>query len=180
MADTQGNPGAEAQPGADASKGDTNPQQVPGDRQQPVADGSGRGAEKTYSFKEDRSDWIPRQRLNESSAKYEKRIADYEARVAAIEQQQDGVKKAFGINTPSKKEQEVAEMREAIYEVLPHLRGLEKLTPEQLEQILATAEAAGETTRSHWERQADTMIGDVESEIVEELGVEKSTPYSIR
>ena len=182
MAEQNGNPGAaEAQPGAGASNTNTNPQDAAAGGQQAVAGGEGRQeAAKTFSYNEDRSQWIPRQRLNESTAKYEQRIAAYEDRLAKIEQQQEGVKKAFGVNTPSKKEQEVAELKEAIYEVLPHLRGLENLTAEQLEQVLSAAESANDTTRTHWERQAETMISSVEDEIVGELGVEKLTPRQQR
>lgn len=182
MAEQNGNPGAaDAQSGASASNTNTNPQDASGGGQQPVAGGEGRQeAAKTFSYKEDRSEWIPRQRLNESNAKYEQRIAAYEERIAKIEQQQEGVKKAFGVNTPSKEESEAAELREALYKVLPNARLLERLDEEQLAELLEAAKSAKHTTGQHWNRVASEMIGDARLRVAEEIGVEELTPTQIK
>jgi len=63
-----------------------------------------------------------------------------------------------------------------LQEMFPGLKALDKLTPEQLQEVLDAAGSARSTTQHHWERHADTMLTDLDAEVADALGVEKLTP----
>lgn len=178
-----GNPGAGA-PGADGGQPNANADPSGGGKA-PVAGAGGQGqgggtpagGEKSYTYKEDRGDWVPRHRLNEVSTKLTKQIETLQKQ---FEEQQGRVKKVFGLEEGSPEEREAEEIRERLYKVAPFLKNLERLTPEQLERIERAAELAEETTNTQWERHAETMVADLESEVASSLGVEKLTPTQRR
>lgn len=172
-----GNPGdGNVQPGAGGDGNTPNPQNAPGGGQQPVAGAGGEGnkpggqGDKQYTYKEDRTDWVPRSRLNEVTGKLGKQIENLQRQ---FEDQQGRVKKVFGIEEGSEEEREAEEIRKRLYQVVPWLKNLENLTPEQLERIERAAELAEESSTSQWETHAIKMVEDLESEVSSALGVEK-------
>lgn len=164
------NPG-EQKPGA----GGDNTQQKPTDgapADKGVGQKQGEG-EKTYSFKEDRSDWVPRHRLNETSGKLteaEKRAIKAEA---DLEQERKRTRALAGVETPSEEEAEAEKIKGVLYKMFPQLETLEGLTKEQLQEVLDAARSAKTASRSTWERHATTMLNDLDSEASEILGVDK-------
>src|SRR5687767_7720335 len=89
------NPGTENQPGA----GENQPVpavQPPQAGVLPAAQPP-TPAEKTFSFKEDRSDWIPRTRLNEESGKRTKLEQQVTALNERLEMEQRRVRAAMGL-----------------------------------------------------------------------------------
>jgi hypothetical protein len=163
--------------GAGGGNPNPNPNDASGGGKQPVGDGSG---EKSFSYKEDRSDWIPRHRLTETSGKVtaaERRAQELET---ALEQERQRVRALSGVEPKDPKDAEAEELREALYKLVPALKNLEGLTPDQLEEIREAASAARETSVSTWERHAETMVGDLEAELAEKLGVDKLTPTQSR
>ncbi len=166
-----GNPGGENQPGAVVDTSTQQPQNPPGGGQTPVA-----GADKPYSFKEDRSDWVPRQRLNESTEKYDKRIKALEAQLGDQQSQQERIKKAFGVETPSTEEAEAEAVREQLYKILPGLKNLDRFSPEQLDKILAAADTAQAAGGAHWKRHANSMFESLSTETASRIGAGELTP----
>jgi len=173
----QGNAGAagSGQGGGQQQAAQQNPsgggQQPQG--QQPVA--GAQAGEKTYSFKEDRSDWIPRTRLNETSGKLtaaEKRARDAEV---ALEQERKRTRALAGVENVDPKTAEAEEIKSALYKMFPQLETLEGLSKEQLQQVLAAATTAQSTSRASWERHALGMLNDLDTEAAEKLGTEKLT-----
>ena len=128
--------------------------------------------DKSFSFKEDRSDWIPRTRLNEESGKRTK----LEQEVAELRKQSElnekRVRLALGLEVPSKDEQETQEAREALYKLNPKLKLLDQLDENQLQRILDAADSATESTRAQWKRHSSDMLSDLEGEASELLGVD--------
>ena len=129
--------------------------------------------DKTYSFKEDRSDWIPRTRLNETSGKLTAAEQRAVAAEAALEQERKRTRALAGVEQLDPKTAEAEEIKSALYKMLPHLEALEGLTKEQLQQVFQAATSAQSTARASWERHATGMLNDLDSEASEILGVEK-------
>lgn len=136
--------------------------------------------EKTYSFKEDRSDWIPRTRLNDESGKRTK----LEQELAVIKSQLDDrdkkLKAALGIEVPSADEQELQEVREALYKVNPKLKLLDQLDEQQLERILGAAESAESTTKAQWARHREEMLGSLTDIASDLLNVDKPSDAQVK
>ena len=141
-----------------------------------VATPAAQGAEKTFSFKEDRSDWIPRTRLNEQTTKFTAAEQRAIAAEAALAKEQGRVRALSGLETPSAEEADATAIREALYKAVPGIKLLETLTQEQLEDVLEAAQGAKATTQASWERHATTMLGGLEEEATAIMGVDKLTP----
>lgn len=150
----------------------------------PDKGGSGGGAggtgEKVYTYKEDRSDYIPRTRLNEESQKRQKietELAELRSKFELSEKQK---RILAGVESVDPKQAEAEEIRSAIYELVPELGALKGLTKDQLAQVLQAAEAAQNTSQATWERHATAMLTDLEAEACTGLGVDKLTPTQKR
>ena len=128
---------------------------------------------KVYTFKEDRSDWVPRNRLNEVSGKATKA----EQRAAALEAERDAldrkVKALAGVEPVNKEQQNIEETRAALLKVFPNLQVLERFNEDQLNELMAAATSAQDATSAQWNRHRDLMMGDLEGEIADALNVEK-------
>lgn len=165
MADTgvEQIPGAEA-PGADGGQ----PAAVPVTPAAPAATG--------YSYKEDRSDWIPRHRLNENTSKFEQQIKSLQER---LEEQDRRVKSVFGIENKTAAQKEADETRQALRELLPELQG-EQLTKEEIAELREAAKAARETSISSWQRHAVSMVTDLQSQVAKGMGLDQLSPSQSR
>ncbi len=149
-----------------------------GGGQQPVAGagGSGGTGEKGFTFKEDRSDWLPRTRLNEVTGKYteaEKRAIKAEADLAT---ERNRTRALAGLEPDNPKAAETEEIRSAILTMFPELGALKGLTKEQLAEVLDAAQTARSSSQASWSRHANTMLTDLDAEAATGLGVDKLTP----
>lgn len=170
------NPGSNEQPGAGSGQpsGTTQPNgggQAPVSGQ-PSGGTQGNGQPQQYTYKEDRSDWVPRTRLNEQRDGYEEKFKKLQQQ---IDDTTGRVKKAFGIESPSPEDQETEAVKAAILKIFPGLAHLGSLSKEQLDEVLDSARAARQTTVQSWERHATTMIDGVAQRIAKSFGMEKLT-----
>ena len=130
-------------------------------------------AEKFFQFKEDRSDWVPRTRLNEESGKrtaLETRAAEAERRAELNEQR---LRIAMGLEVVKPEDKEANEVREALLKTYPKLALLEKLDEEQLERVLGAADSAEQATKAQWARHTAGMLDNLTEEATDLLGVDK-------
>lgn len=176
-----GTPAGGGDPNAGSGGGNPNPNGGANGGAQPDANGGGGNKqEKVYTFKEDRSDWIPKHRLSETSGKLtaaEKRAQELET---ALEQERKRVQALSGVTPQDPKAKETEELRGAMYEMFPHLKALEGLTAEQLQDVFDAAAAAKTTTQATWERHAEDMLTGLETEVADKLGSDKLTPTQVR
>lgn len=177
---TAGNGDGNNQPGAGG--GNPNPNSNAAGGGQPVAGAGGGGEqkEKVYTFKEDRSDWLPRTRLNEETSKRTRAEQERDAVKAQIEERDRKIAALAGVAPQDPKAKETEELRAAMYEMFPQLQALEKLTGEQLQDVLEAAQSARGTAQATWERHAEEMFTNLEGEISEKIGVDKLTPTQQR
>jgi hypothetical protein len=133
-------------------------------------------ADKTFSFKEDRSDWIPRTRLNEQG----QRLTAAEQRAVKaegdLESERARVRALAGVQPQDPAAAEEEQLRAALYKLVPGLKHLEKFTAEQLEDVMDAANTARSASSAQWERHALGMLESAETEIAKAMGIEKLTP----
>lgn len=136
--------------------------------------------EKTYSFKEDRSDWIPRTRLNEVSSKLtklEQENLTYKEQLALAEKR---TRALAGVEPKNEEAEQAEEIKSAILKLFPGLKNIENLTEEQIQDMFDAAQTAKSTTQAQWERHAESMFSAVEDAVADELGTEKLTDSQIK
>lgn len=166
--------------GTNGNTGDTTQQNATGGGQQPVAGAGGTGtqtvADKGFTFKEDRTDWLPRNRFNEVNGKFteaEKRAIKAEADLAT---ERGRTRALAGLAPDDPKAADIAEIRESILSMFPELGALKGLTKEQLQEVLEAAQTARSSSQASWQRHANTMLTDLDGETATGLGVDKLTP----
>lgn len=175
------NPGNGQQPGAGGGQQQQQTQNpTGGGQQQQQQPGSGGGAggnnDKVFSYKEDRTDWTPRHRLNEVSTRATKAEQERDALKAQLERESGRVRALAGVEKQDPKEQEKEELRNIIYELAPELGALKGLTREQLQEVMDAAKSARGASQASWERHALGMLGELDTEAADILEVEKLTP----
>jgi hypothetical protein len=170
--------GAPADGGAGAPPSGQPQQHPSGGGQQPVAGGQPKAEpEKVYTYKEDRTDWTPRTRLNEQKAKYEREL---EAAKAELEKERKRVLALSGVEPKSKEDAEIEEMREALQRIYPNLKVLDKLDENVIAELLETGSVARTAVQSQADAQASRMVGAFEKAVAEGLGAGELTPTQQR
>ncbi len=167
----QGNAGNEGQPGGAAGGNPNQQQNAPGGGQQPVA--GGQGGRQQFSYNEDRTDWVPRHRLNDTTAKFEKKIEELTNQIGGM---RSGVGKAFGFEQADPAAQRDEEIKAALLKVFPNLKSLENLSDEKIADLMEAAAGAKQTTQAQWERHATQMLTTLETQVAEQIGADKLTP----
>jgi hypothetical protein len=160
--------------GGNSGAGNQNP--TGGGQGQSAQPGSGNaGGQRTgqFSYNEDRTDWVPRHRLNDNTAKFEKRIEELTNQITGL---RSGVGKAFGFEQADPAVQRREEIKTALLEVFPNLKSLENLSEEKIQELMDAAAGAKQTTQAQWERHATTMLTTLETQVSEQLGIDKLTP----
>lgn len=165
-------------PAENAGAGNTNTNPSPNNgtpADKGVGNGTGTG-EKTFSFKEDRTDWTPRHRLNEESTKRtaaEKERDDYKAKLEAAEKR---TRIALGVEEVDAKTKDAEEIRNAIYDLIPEIGALKGLTQDQLQEVLEAARVARTSASATWERHTSSVLDLLDTEASDSMKVEKLTP----
>ncbi len=172
-----GAPAGDGSQGAGAGNTNTGGNPGSGAGNQPVAgQGGGQPTEKTFSFKEDRSDWVPRTRLNEVSGKLTKLEQETLTLKQQLELSDKRTRALAGLETPDPKTVEADEIRSAISDMFPQLKALEGLSKDQLEEVLQAAQVARSSSLATWERHALAIVEALESEVARAMDADKLTP----
>ncbi len=180
-----GTPNPENQNISGAGDNTQNPPQPPPVGAQPPVGGQPvvqPPAVQEFRYKEDRSDWVPRHRLNEESGKRTKLEQQIASLTERVEQEQRRVRAALGIDTPSPDAAKRAEVRTQVVTLL------KEMTPEEREELFPgmgeqreAVQAAEQAARAQWDRHSNGMLTDLEDEAATLLNVDKlSEPQSNR
>ncbi len=121
-----------------------------------------------FSYKEDRSDWIPRHRLNDESGKRQTLEQQLTAVKADLEREQKRVRAALGVDPANPQAEEQAEVEEALTKILekkyPGLAALQRLKPEQFDAIIQGAMAGQSAQDAAADTQRDAAFESCYSE----------------
>jgi hypothetical protein len=124
-----------------------------------------------FTYKEDRSNWVPNHRITEETRKRQEAEARYQEsqrRVAALS----------GVQLPDPNADKVAQSREALMTLFPQLRKFEHLTDEQLDRVLQTpeyVERANANDVQNWTRHGRQQLGVLHSDIATALNQDTLT-----
>lgn len=161
------------QPGAGGGQPGGSPSPTPGGNPgvggQP---GGGQPGKQQYSYEEDRSKWVHpdalRNRLREEQTKFQKQQQEL---TQQLEAERKRLQLAMGLNPKDPEEAQVEEVRAALLKVFP---ALGKLNEETLERVMAAAEngeVVQQTTKAFWDRHANTVLGQLKSEVENGTGL---------
>lgn len=136
--------------------------------------------EPVFTYKEKRDDWVEPSKFRAAErathlasqrlSQLEAELVERDRRIAAL----------AGTKPTTPAEREAAEVRAALEQVHPTLARLSKLSPEQLDRVLALADKSDQliatTTqneRRHWDGVRDRMFSAAYDKVATHLGVEK-------
>ncbi len=121
-----------------------------------------------YTYKEDRSQWIPPYRLTEESTKRQQLET-------ALEIERRRVQALTGVTPQPPGAQKQEQIREAFFELFPQMRKFASLSDEQLDQLLNTPDAIEQqrtTELRQWERHGDTQMATLGDHVAAALGTD--------
>ena len=140
--------------------------------------GEGQGR-KVFTYNEDRSDYVPRHRLNEQSAKFQKEIDALKQTVEQHGGVTNRLRQALS-GEPSEQDKQTAEIKEALLQMFPGLAAVGELSKDQLEQVMAAAQQAQQSSANHWTQHATRMLDTLSTEVQSSLGIQKLTETQSR
>ncbi len=105
-----------------------------------------------FTFAEDRSNWLPPYRLQETQQQYERRIEKMEQKVRAL----------MGIEAPADPRRE--QLRSAFLEMFPEMQSLVN------GELHGAVQGSQASENAYWRRHASTMTGSAVDALAKELG----------
>lgn len=129
-----------------------------------------------FTYKEDRSKWIPDTRFKEVNTGYQTEKQKRETLERDLATAQGRIQALAGVNPKAPEEAEAEEIKAAFAKMFP---GLAKLGDEQIAKLLSVAEHSdklAETTQNYWRNHGRQMIGKAHERIAEDLGGGDLTP----
>jgi hypothetical protein len=169
-----------ASPGASGTPATSAPAPATG---APASTGAtGAPAAKQYTYTEDRTDWVPRQRFQEINGRFRETEALVQ-RYRSMLEAGTGVKVPGA--PPEPQDPAITEARNLILEKLvPELKPLLKLSPEQVDKMIRVvtefpqlAESFQNSTQSHWDARGGQAIDHILTSVAKDFGVEQLTPF---
>ena len=135
------------------------------------------GGPRKFEYTEDRTDWVPRHRLGEESTKRTTAEQERDRFKADLEASNRRVQALAGVNPQDPKAAEEQEVVDTISRILeakyPGMKILEKLTPEQFESVLQSAQGSATAADAYWDRHRDAQFDSLYGEAQKVLSVEK-------
>lgn len=133
--------------------------------------GATTGAQPTgFSYKEDRSTWVPAHRIRETTEAKDKLASELELtkkQLAAL----------TGVSPASPDAAKEAEIKEAFFKLMPGARKLLGLSEEQIDRLLKTpdtADSAREFVSQGWQKHGKAMMGKLVTEVSDAIGGDMS------
>jgi hypothetical protein len=124
-----------------------------------------------FSYKEDRSKWVPPHRISEESTKRQEAERKYQETQARLDQEIRRVQALAGVNPQDPQEAEVEKVRAALTKIFP---GLERLSDQQfLDRLTSVADRdqdMQQAVENHWTTHGRQMLDTLEEEVSNALG----------
>jgi hypothetical protein len=139
--------------------------------QQTSSQGTGQtGSPTAFTYKEDRSDWMPRHRFNEVSTKNK----DYETQISDLTRK---LTIALGGEVKSPDEAKAAQIKDAFFKLpgMGALRKLSELSEEQLDSLLSVPQHVSQNQEAEfrqWQRHGNQQIETVSDKVAEAIGTD--------
>lgn len=136
--------------------------------------GAAASGDKAFTYKEDRSDWIPKHRFNEVNTRAS-RAAELEAAVAERDRK---IAALAGVTPPDAGTEKAEKVREAFFGLPGIGARMKKLMDLPDDQFQALMETPGQLTnlnnetQSRWAAHSDRQISTISEHIAEALGVD--------
>ncbi len=124
-----------------------------------------------FSYKEDRSTWVPPHRISEETRKRQDAERRYQETNARLEVETQRVQRLVGLDPKNPEEQKVEEVKAALTAMFP---ALARISDEEfLNKLTSVADRDGElqqAVENHWTQHGRVMLDALEEEVSNALG----------
>lgn len=127
------------------------------------------GAASGFTYKEDRTDWVPKHRFNEVNTKAQ-RVQELEA---AIKDRDTKIAALAGVTTPDPNAAKADQVKEAFFKMFPNMKAFADLSSEQMQKLLAAPDQAAQANQfvsQGWAKHAKTMVTTLVEEVSSAIG----------
>jgi len=141
-----------------------------------AAPGSPEPSKPTYAYPEDRSRWIPPDRLT-AAERATNLAAQRASRLEAeLESERRRVQALAGVTPQDPNAAELDKVRAGFAELYPNLHRMANLDPAKLERLLSTGESAERVVQHHWDAHRDSTLSDLKTRVAAAMHLESLTP----
>lgn len=129
-----------------------------------------------FTYKEDRTDWMPKHRFNEVNTRAQQsgqRVSQLEADLAERDRK---IAALAGVAPVDPNAQKADSVKAAFFQMFPNFKHLADLTPDQMQAILRAPQGADRAQQAedrHWQQQGKTVLKTIYSEVAASFGAEK-------
>jgi hypothetical protein len=135
-------------------------------------------AEKTWTFKEDRSNWIAPDKYKQAEAATNRTASELERARALIADQNRRIAALAGVTPPNPDDAEMQKVADAFF-AFPQFAHLKHVTPEFVQRAIALMRDGESITaaRDHvWNAHTDRFLDRLDKSFAQEIGVDGLTP----
>jgi len=123
-----------------------------------------------YTYKEDRTNWVPPHRLREETQKRQSQDQELASLRAQVQQEQQRVRVLAGVETPDKSAADQQQILEALVKVAPQLSPLLRLSPDQVEEFFGSIDNAKQTNQHVWTNYGNQTLSNIWTKLGEVSG----------
>lgn len=124
-----------------------------------------------FTYREDRSNWIPKHRFDEVNQK----ASEAAALKAQLAERDQKIAALAGVAPNDPKSQKAEEVKAAFFQMFPQMKHLSSLTDEQMKRLLQAPEVADRATeieQREWRRHGAAQMKVVFTKVADELGTD--------
>lgn len=157
---------------------DPNAPPPPDPKAPPAPDPNAPPADKTFSFKEDRTNWVDPTKFKAAETAVNRTARELEVLRGQLSERDKRIAALAGLTPIDPDAAEADKIAQAFF-ALPQFAHLKGVTPDLLKQVQALV-ADGEsikTARDHvWNQHTDKFLGNLDTAFADEIGAEELTP----
>jgi hypothetical protein len=162
-------PGVTPDPSTSQPSGSPSPSPSPGSAAAPSGSPSPSPAPSGFTYQEDRSRWIPPDRL--TAAERATNLAAQRATQleAALQAERARVQALAGVSPKDPDAEEAERIKAGFFQLFPQAKELLQIDPAQLRRILASGESAEHVTRHHWDAHRDSTLTELKTRVAQAM-----------
>lgn len=146
----------------------------------PLPSTSGQTALPTgFTYKEDRSNWIPKSRFDEINTRGQQTNAQLLTTQQELASERKRVQALAGVTPQDPNEQNAEKVRNAFYEMFPAFKHFAKLSDEQIQQLVSTPDRMQDISQAEqrrWQQHGNQQVAAISEQVADALGMDKLSP----
>ncbi len=132
-----------------------------------------------YKYKEDRSNWIPKNRFDEINQRAHQSTAQLQALQQELANERRRVQALAGVVPQDPNAQRSEQVKQAFFEMFPQFKQLASMSDEQMQKLMMAPDRMQEASQAEhrqWQRHGNQQVAAISEQVADALGMDKLSP----